>query len=83
MWRTLMICAALAIAGCASAPAPRTDVANVPAGDAGCVRQDSLLTQNKCVAGRSFTQQQIQSTGQTNGGDALHLLDPSITVHHE
>ena len=83
MWRTLMICAALAIAGCASAPAPRTDTASVPADTAvGCVRQDSLLTQNKCVAGRSFTQQQIQGTGQTNGGDALHLLDPSITVHH-
>ena len=83
MWRTLTICAALAIGGCATAPAPRTDAANVPgSANNACVPQDSRFTQNTCVAGRSFTQQEIQRTGQTNAGDALQMLDPSVTVHH-
>ncbi|MGH8145307.1 MAG: hypothetical protein ACREPY_03155 [Rhodanobacteraceae bacterium] len=33
------------------------------------------------VAGRSYTQQDIQRTGATNVGQALQMLDPSVTVH--
>jgi hypothetical protein len=32
------------------------------------------------VAGRSYTQQDIKNTGQTDTGRALEQLDPSITV---
>jgi hypothetical protein len=31
--------------------------------------------------GRSYSDADIQRTGSTNPGDALALLDPSITVH--
>jgi hypothetical protein len=32
--------------------------------------------------GRSYTQFDLQRTGETDVGDALAHLDPSITVHH-
>jgi hypothetical protein len=32
--------------------------------------------------GRSYTNDDIERTGQTQAGDALGLLDPSITVQH-
>lgn len=33
------------------------------------------------VAGNSYSQQDIQRTGATNVGQALQMLDPSVTVH--
>ena len=33
------------------------------------------------VAGSSYSQQDIQRTGATNVGQALQMLDPSVTVH--
>lgn len=33
------------------------------------------------VAGNSYTQEDIQRTGATNIGQALQMLDPSVTVH--
>jgi hypothetical protein len=32
--------------------------------------------------GRTYSDEDMERTGQTNVGDALQLLDPSITVHH-
>ena len=39
---------------------------------------------NACVnaAGKSYSNDDIRRTGATDIGDALQLLDPSITVHH-
>jgi hypothetical protein len=34
------------------------------------------------VAGRAYTQEDIDRTGKTDAGHALQMLDPSITVHH-
>lgn len=33
------------------------------------------------VAGNSYSQKDIQRTGATNVGQALQMLDPSVTVH--
>ena len=33
------------------------------------------------VAGNSYSQKDIQRTGATNIGQALQMLDPSVTVH--
>ena len=33
------------------------------------------------VAGNSYSQRDIQRTGATNIGQALQMLDPSVTVH--
>ena len=35
-----------------------------------------------CSAGRSYSSDDISRTGSTTTGEALRLLDPSITVHH-
>jgi hypothetical protein len=36
-----------------------------------------------CLAfGRSYSSDDIDTTGKVNVGDALRVLDPSITVHH-
>jgi hypothetical protein len=54
-------------------------------GDRGCLRDTGSLIPAKkgeClpVTGRSYTQKDIQATGQTNLGPALQQLDPAITV---
>jgi len=33
------------------------------------------------TAGHSYTDNDIKQTGASSVGDALHLLDPSITIH--
>jgi hypothetical protein len=55
-------------------------------GDRGCLRDTGSLIPPKkgqClpVTGRSYTQKDIQATGETNLGPALQQLDPAITVH--
>jgi hypothetical protein len=45
----------------------------------------SRITRDRanCTAfGRSYTGDDVDRTGYVNVGDALRLLDPSITVHH-
>lgn len=54
-------------------------------GDRNCIRDTGSLIPPKkgeClpVAGRSYSQQDIQRTGQTTLGPALRDLDPSISV---
>jgi hypothetical protein len=37
----------------------------------------------ECVEfGRSYTQDEVRTTGATSAADALRLLDPSVTIHH-
>lgn len=58
----------------------------VPApGDRNCLRDTGSLIpppKGKClpVAGRSYSQQDIQRTGQPDTGRALQQLDPSVQV---
>jgi hypothetical protein len=81
--RTLVICAVVAIAGCASAPAPHAGPQT--AAKSLCVASASRIPQsaNDCITpGSSYTQQDIDRTGQTLLGNALPMLDPSLTVHH-
>lgn len=72
-------------------PPLATDQAKMPAhpvpkpGDRDCLRQTGSLIPAKpgtClpVPGRSYSQQDIRSTGALTTGDALRQLDPSITV---
>ncbi|GLQ95870.1 hypothetical protein [Dyella mobilis] len=58
-------------------------------GDRNCIRDTGSLIPPKkgeClpVMGRSYSQKDIQATGQTQLGPALQQLDPAITVsgHH-
>jgi hypothetical protein len=90
MLRTLLICAVVSASGlgCSSAPASRPDT---PAAAATSPRPCALATASRiptkpgeCSAtpGRTYSQTEVQQTGQTNVGDAMRMLDPSITVHH-
>jgi len=90
--RTLSIIVATAcIAACAGTPshpdAAATAKSKALASQANC----SMVTgshippkagQCNTSPGRSISGEDIDRTGQTNVGDALKMLDPSITVHH-
>ena len=58
----------------------------VKPGDRNCIRDTGSLIPPKkgeClpINGRSYSQQDIQSTGERTLGPALQKLDPSVTVH--
>lgn len=67
-----------------SAPAPKNQSPIKP-GDRNCLQDTGSLIPAKkgeClpVAGRSYSQKDIQNTGKQTVGGALQQLDPSITV---
>jgi len=81
----LMICAA-----CASNPpaAPRTATARAASSSGsplGCVNKTGTrlpTSPDECAGfGNSYSTDAIKGTGQAQAGDALRLLDPSVTVH--
>ena len=86
MVRLLLIGTTLALAACAGTPATPTahnSVASTAPPDTSCIASASRIPQNGCnVAGRAYTQEDIDRTGKTDAGHALQMLDPSITVHH-
>jgi len=82
------IAAGLVFAGSATLA---DDAKAKPEKPAAVAQSPSCLTQTgsrisakgKCRAtGRSYTSDDIRRTGATTVGEALPLLDPSITVHH-
>jgi len=89
MFRTLLICAVVSASaiGCSTTPQPTrvaAGTAAVPPCSAPATASRLPPKPGECSAspGRTYTQEDVQRTGQTNVGDALQLLDPSITVHH-
>jgi hypothetical protein len=78
---------ALALAACATAPVSpdKTTVANAKP-PAGCVGQSASRIPVKdptaCAGfGNTYTKQDLDTTGQIDVGQALQMLDPSITHH--
>jgi len=81
------IVAGVALFGCATT----TDNAKSKPATAAVVKDPTCLTETgsrvssgpaKCRGfGRSYSSDDIQRTGSTSAGDALALLDSSITVH--
>lgn len=89
MWKKVLIgaCLILCVAGCASSPsAPSTAKAGADAASPplGCVPQTATRippSPRECGAfGRVWNEQDIKTTGATDVGHALRLLDPSVTV---
>jgi hypothetical protein len=77
MFRTAMIATVLVLAGCATTPKPAetaSTAAKPPCPTA------SRLPQSNCVAGSSYSQKELDSTGQQNNnlGTSLKMLDPSV-----
>ena len=87
MLKKLLLSAGLAVtlAACAhdpSAPSSSTSArARVP--PPGCVNSATRLPPDHLCPGpgSTYTQGDIRRTGQTDVGNALRMLDPSITVH--
>jgi len=89
MFRTLLICAVVSASalGCSGTPQPRPDATRTATATAQCSEPTASRIPRKpdeCSAspGRTYSQTDVERTGQTNVGDALQMLDPSITVHH-
>jgi len=80
-----VIVAGMTLFGCATT----TPNANAKPATAAVSKDPTCLTDtgsripgSKCRGyGRSYSNEDIDRTGQTNAADALALLDPSITVH--
>lgn len=84
--RALSAALVLSLAACATTPpsAQKPTAANVRP-PAGCVAQTATrlpVKDNACAGpGSTYTREDIERTGQANIGDALPMLDPSITKH--
>lgn len=73
------------LAACATTGQPASPVANAAASNqppAGCVAETATrlpVSPHQCAAfGRTYTQQDIKSTGAVDVGQALSLLDPAV-----
>lgn len=79
MYKTFLLCLTATLAACAASP-PATRTATAP-----CQR-DSTASRipDQCSASpvRTYSQEDVQRTGQTDVASALQMLDPAITVHH-
>ena len=84
MLKTLVPAACLVLSLAACAPAPTRPTEKMASSPPGCVRTASRINNKNddCAGfGQSYTQQDIQRTGGTDAGQALRLLDPTLTVH--
>jgi|tagenome__1003787_1003787.scaffolds.fasta_scaffold11065642_1 hypothetical protein len=86
MFKTLCFCLAVSLTACSTTgtqtPATaRTAVAACPPDTTASHIQSRA---NGCSATpvRTYSQDDVQRTGQTDLGNALQMLDPSISVHH-
>lgn len=85
LWTMLAGGAAHAQATSGSSPSPAQARPVIKPGDRSCLRDTGSLIRAKpgqClpVPGRSYGQDDIQRTGETQIGPALQKLDPSISV---
>ena len=77
---------AAGLAGCAHTPPATTQpMAWTPPAQTlpmGCLNPTATrgARDPQCAAGRTYTQSDIQRTGQTDVGSALQMLDPSIKI---
>jgi hypothetical protein len=90
MFRTLLICAVVSasVIACSSTVPARPDSRTAAAATARTCPQDtaSRIPQRpgECSStpGRTYSDKDMERTGQTDVGNALQMLDPSISVHH-
>jgi hypothetical protein len=89
MWKDLnrvLIAAGLGLclAACASTPSsPAGATAPTSASiktQPGCVDTGSRIPGDCAAVGRAYNQRDIRTTGQTEAGSAIRMLDPSVTL---
>ena len=80
------VAAALIVAACASAPNVKPTASAAVATNPACLTQTGSRISGdstNCTAfGRSYSSSDLDTTGKVDVGDALRVLDPSVTVHH-
>ena len=84
----LGVCLTLCVAACAtpssSGTGKSTSAAKVP--PAGCVADTATripVSPRDCAGfGRVWTDQDVRSTGVSDAAQALHQLDPTVTIGH-
>ena len=74
----------LCLAACASTPSS-PEVTTAPASASikpqpGCVDTGSRIPGDCAAVGRAYNQRDIRTTGQTEAGSAIRMLDPSVTL---
>ncbi|MGC1523847.1 MAG: hypothetical protein WA803_20065 [Steroidobacteraceae bacterium] len=76
----------LVVAACASTPNVKPTASAAVAKNPACLTQTGSRISGdstNCMAfGRSYSSNDIDTTGKVDVGDALQILDPSIIVHH-
>ncbi len=84
MLRAILITTATILAGCVTATAPP---AASSAGHAAarqplppCPAEATRIASKDCGPGRTYDQNTLRSTGQTQPGAALNQLDPTVVV---
>jgi len=87
MFKNLLICAVVSasVIGCSTTTPARPDSRTAAA--ASCPQNTASripMRPGDCSStpGRTYSNEEIERTGQTNVGEALQMLDPSISVHH-
>jgi hypothetical protein len=85
---TSAVATVLILAACAATTAdvkPKAEASGAVAQNPACLSQTGTRIagdNTNCLAiGRSYSRDDISRTGSTTAGEALRLLDPSITVH--
>jgi uncharacterized lipoprotein YmbA len=79
MFKTFLLCATVMLAACASTtPTTRTAAAGCP----GNSTASRIPKQCSASPVRTYSQEDVERTGQTDVANALQMLDPSISVHH-
>jgi hypothetical protein len=86
MFLTLAVTCVVA-SGCAStasAPkSPTATAADTPANaDCKYMITGSRIPQNGCAPGQTYTQEDLQRTGQQQTSKALDSADPTVQIHH-
>lgn len=89
MLRTLLISTLVSacLAACASSPSSTSTASAKNTVPPNCIRDTGSRLPAKppgCqnLPGRTYSQTDIERTGQTDAASALGMLDPSVTVHH-
>lgn len=86
---TIAIASLLVLVACAATTSdvkPNATAAGAVAQNPACLTQTGSRIIDKkgdCSAfGRSYSKDDIDRTGSVTAGEALQMMDPSITVHH-
>jgi hypothetical protein len=83
MLRVILIGAVAVLASCATAPATSPPTAQAQeAQRPPCAPEATRIPSKDCGPGRTYDDQAVKSTGRPETGNALQMLDPSVTVHH-